>query len=87
VLSACAPEGRWGVAQELADTKEAYACLSRDAITRHGLIGAIFHAPPSVLDRMADVLQPEQPGSSALSRAGARSRSPGPRGGVQAMKL
>ena len=67
-----------GVVQELADAKEAYANLSRDAITRHGLIGAIFHAPPGLLERLTDALQPEQAGSSsALSRAGARSRSPG----------
>ena len=72
------------VAQELADAKEAYAGLSRDAITRHGLIGAVFHALPSVLDKLTDALQPEQAGSSsALSRAGARSRSPGPRGGCK----
>ena len=74
--------GRWRLGvQELADTKEAFAGLSRDAITRQGLIGAIFHAPPSVLGKLTDALQPEQAGSSsAHSRAGARSRSPGPRG-------
>ena len=55
------------VAQELADAKEAYAGLSRDAITRHGLIGAIFHAPPSVLDKLTDALQSEQAGSSSAS--------------------
>ena len=64
----------------LSDIVEAMRSLSHDALLRQALIGAVSHAPTSVLEKMQQALLPGRSASasdaSRLARAGGRSRSP-----------
>ena len=81
--------------REAADAKAALAAVTGDVERRRELINAILDAPTSCLDAARAALSPRceadnaetddadtaaKPTSSALCRAGARSRSPRPRG-------